>query len=198
MKVYEEVLKQIQTLIYNKKLSPGDRLPSERELAEQLNAGRSSVREALRAIELLGLIETRRGEGTFLRTYRTYHLVELLASFILQEPKSKQEILLSKRILEKEAVKLAIQSMDQKNIEGLQTVLHQEQNQQQKHYAFFSIIFSLADNYLLQKIWEVMEQFSHTINEYDYNDEFYHKLLIIYKNQQLENIEDLFNNLSLN
>ena len=46
-----------------------DRLPSERELSSRLNVGRSSVREALRALELVGLIETRRGEGTFIRNF---------------------------------------------------------------------------------------------------------------------------------
>ena len=44
-------------------------LPSERELSSRLNVGRSSVREALRALELVGLIETRRGEGTFIRNF---------------------------------------------------------------------------------------------------------------------------------
>ena len=47
-------------------LVAGDRLPSERELSSRLNVGRSSVREALRALELVGLIETRGGEGTFI------------------------------------------------------------------------------------------------------------------------------------
>lgn len=60
-KVYQEVLEEIRNYIVDHQLQDGDRLPSERELAEQLNAGRSSVREALRAIELLGLIETRHG-----------------------------------------------------------------------------------------------------------------------------------------
>ncbi|MBR8646160.1 FadR family transcriptional regulator [[Brevibacterium] frigoritolerans] len=50
-------------------LLPGDKIPSERELSDRFNVGRSSVREALRALELLGLIETRRGEGTFIRGF---------------------------------------------------------------------------------------------------------------------------------
>ncbi|UZW67941.1 GntR family transcriptional regulator [Priestia flexa] len=53
-KVYVEILKQIRQLMQSNQLQTGDKIPSERELAERLNAGRSSVREALRALELLG------------------------------------------------------------------------------------------------------------------------------------------------
>ena len=66
-KVYEGILMQLNEIIAEENLRPGDKLPSERELSERLSVGRSSVREALRALELLGLIETRRGEGTFLK-----------------------------------------------------------------------------------------------------------------------------------
>src|SRR6266849_2526881 len=58
-KVYEEVAKQIERLIL-KKLKPGDKLPAERELAELLRVSRSSVRDAIRGLELKGLVERRR------------------------------------------------------------------------------------------------------------------------------------------
>ena len=51
-------------------------------------SGRSTIREALRSLELLGLIETRRGEGTFLADFRKHQLVEVLAEFIMQQPDS--------------------------------------------------------------------------------------------------------------
>ncbi|MDY0405348.1 GntR family transcriptional regulator [Virgibacillus sp. 179-BFC.A HS] len=92
-KVYQAVLKEIRTYIEEHHLQPGDKLPSERELAEKLDAGRSSIREALRAMELLGLIETRRGEGTFLTTYQPYQSVELLSSFILKNEASRKNCL---------------------------------------------------------------------------------------------------------
>ena len=62
-KVYEEVAKQIERLIL-KKLNPGDKLPSERELAEMLKVSRSSIRDAIRSLELMGLVEPRQGAGT--------------------------------------------------------------------------------------------------------------------------------------
>src|SRR5208282_3795681 len=65
-KVYEEVAQQIERLILNK-LRPGDKLPSERELAELLRVSRSSIRDAIRGLELMGLVEPRQGAGTIVR-----------------------------------------------------------------------------------------------------------------------------------
>lgn len=76
-KVYQGVLQEIRNFIAKNNLKTGDKLPSERELSDKLQAGRSSIREALRAMELLGLIETRHGEGTYLSMYRPYQTMEL-------------------------------------------------------------------------------------------------------------------------
>lgn len=80
-KVYVEILKQIRQLMEDDRLTTGDKIPSERELSERLGAGRSSVREALRALELIGLIETRRGEGTFIKEVGDHQFIDLLATF---------------------------------------------------------------------------------------------------------------------
>lgn len=61
-KVYEAVAKQLERFIL-KKLKPGDKLPSERELAEMLQVSRSSIRDAIRGLELMGLVEPRQGAG---------------------------------------------------------------------------------------------------------------------------------------
>jgi GntR family transcriptional regulator, transcriptional repressor for pyruvate dehydrogenase complex len=65
-KVYEDVARQIERLIL-KKLRPGDKLPSERELAELLSVSRSSIRDAIRSLELAGMVEPRQGAGTIVR-----------------------------------------------------------------------------------------------------------------------------------
>ena len=66
--VIAEVMKRIRSLIESGNLSPGSRLPSERELRESLGVGRSTVREALRALDALGLVEVRQGKGTYVRS----------------------------------------------------------------------------------------------------------------------------------
>ncbi|WP_237648695.1 FadR/GntR family transcriptional regulator [Sediminibacillus terrae] len=196
MKVYEEVLNEIRDYIEGNDLSPGDKLPSERELTEHLGAGRSSVREALRAIELLGLIETRRGEGTFLKMYQPYHTVELLSSFILRDSNTKQDIVLSKRIIEKEAAKLAYSHLSEEETKELQHVLEREQlTAEQAHYQFFLIIFNSGENFLLQKIWHLLNDFSYAAENVSYDKQFYHLLVHIYMDGKYEDIETLFSSL---
>lgn len=65
--VPELILNEITRLITEGILKPGDRLPSESELAEKFGVGRSSLREAMRALQLLGVVEVIQGKGTFLR-----------------------------------------------------------------------------------------------------------------------------------
>jgi GntR family transcriptional regulator, transcriptional repressor for pyruvate dehydrogenase complex len=65
--VITEVMDRVRGLIESGRLSPGDRLPSERELRERLGVGRSTVREALRALEALGLIDMQQGRGSYVR-----------------------------------------------------------------------------------------------------------------------------------
>jgi GntR family transcriptional repressor for pyruvate dehydrogenase complex len=66
MRVSEEIIGQVRDLITSGRLKVGDRLPAERELAKILQVGRSTVREAIRALESLGVLQARPGEGTFL------------------------------------------------------------------------------------------------------------------------------------
>ena len=60
-----KIMEQIKTNIINKELRPGDRLPSEREIAEKTGASRASVREALRSLEMIGVIKTIWGDGSY-------------------------------------------------------------------------------------------------------------------------------------
>ncbi len=62
-RAWKVVLDKIETDLLEGRLGPGDRLPSERDLVAQLGVGRSSVREALRVLEVMGLIRTGTGSG---------------------------------------------------------------------------------------------------------------------------------------
>src|SRR5665648_275813 len=62
-RLYEDVVQQLQGLVSSGKLEPGDQLPAERALAEQLAVSRASVREALRILEARGMLEARAGQG---------------------------------------------------------------------------------------------------------------------------------------
>ncbi|GLY88813.1 FadR/GntR family transcriptional regulator [Actinoallomurus iriomotensis] len=62
-----DIARQLLSQLLSGQLSPGTRLPSERQLAESLAVGRSTIREALKALDVLGIIEVRQGDGTYLK-----------------------------------------------------------------------------------------------------------------------------------
>ena len=109
-KMFLQIVKQLRELIASQNIQAGQKLPSERVLSEQLQVGRSSVREALRSLELLGLIETKHGGGTFLSSMQQHQFVEILSSFILQDEKSAADVEATRQMHEKEAIHLICQS----------------------------------------------------------------------------------------
>jgi GntR family transcriptional repressor for pyruvate dehydrogenase complex len=98
-KVYEEVARQIERLIL-KKLRPGDKLPPERELAEMLGVSRSSIRDAIRSLELTGLVEPRQGVGTVVREISADALVNPLSNVLLYKRQLVSELLDFRKMLE--------------------------------------------------------------------------------------------------
>ena len=81
-RIYEEVVGQLHRLIDQGKLKAGDRLPSERELAETFRVSRSSVREAIKTLENEGMVVTRPGSGTFLTAVNVEAIIPSLASLL--------------------------------------------------------------------------------------------------------------------
>jgi GntR family transcriptional regulator, transcriptional repressor for pyruvate dehydrogenase complex len=98
-KVYEDVARQIERLIL-KKLRPGDKLPSERELAETLAVSRSSIRDAIRSLELMGMVEPRQGAGTIVREITPNSVANPLANALKRKEQLMSELLDFRRIIE--------------------------------------------------------------------------------------------------
>lgn len=169
-KVYLEIVKQLREMITIGDLKTGDKIPSERELSERLNFGRSSVREALRALELLGLIETRRGEGTFIRDFRGNHLVQLLSTFILQDEKAKRDVFETKNFIEMDCLRLALQKIDDNNIVNLKSWVNQEIVLNDDE--FFYQIIEIADNHLFSRIWSILKDYYHSLDSSNF---IYHR-----------------------
>lgn len=140
-------------------LKSGDKIPSERELSERLNVGRSSVREALRALELLGLIETRRGEGTFLRDARSNQLVQLLGTFILQDEKTRQDVRETKYLIEMDCLRLVIQRNNEEQLHYLRKWVEANEFSDDD---FFLKMVEIANNHLLYRIWIILNDFDHS------------------------------------
>ena len=83
--VYEEVMVRLAGLMNQGRLKPGDRLPSERSLAERMRVSRATLREALRVMQLQGLIVSRRGAGNFIAGGKPEELAAALHHLALQD-----------------------------------------------------------------------------------------------------------------
>src|SRR5947209_16918579 len=97
---YEQVADQIRKLVSSGTLKPGDLLPPERELAAKLGVGRSSIRDAVRTLEVMGILEPRQGHGTVVRDLSTDALVVPLASVLTRKREMVQELLDVRRMIE--------------------------------------------------------------------------------------------------
>jgi GntR family transcriptional repressor for pyruvate dehydrogenase complex len=187
-KVYEGVLDQLKSYIEYHHLKPGDKLPSERELSEQLNVGRSSIREALRAMELLGLIETRRGEGTFMRAYRPHHMVELLSNFLLNESRTREELFTAKQMLEKEVVMRLLGKLSEDELNKVDEIIEKEK----RHEELFQYLFERSGQHLLLSMWQFIYGFTHTVHDIEYDKSWYHKIAQVLRTEDRVEVLHLF------
>lgn len=155
-----DIVNDLRKMIDENGLQPGDKLPSERVLSETFNVGRSSIREALRALELLGLIETRKGEGTFLRDFEGHNLVELISTFILQNDKAKKDVLETKNYIQLNALCIVMVKISESELEDLKSWVEQTTINENE---FFSRIIKLADNFLIHRIWTILNDYYHSL-----------------------------------
>ena len=86
-KISEEIVEQIMENIAQGQLKPGERIPSERELAAMLGVSRPSVREAIMVLEAMGMVESRQGGGTYIRSLAAASLADPLSNMVENNPK---------------------------------------------------------------------------------------------------------------
>ncbi len=127
-RLYENIVRQIQDLLAAKDLQPGDRLPGERELADMLSVSRASVREALRVLDYIGVVEVRAGEGTFVATNPPTPLDPSVYS-LLSERRFLLDLLEARRIVEESIVQLAAKRATREDLEALEGFLVQRERE---------------------------------------------------------------------
>jgi GntR family transcriptional repressor for pyruvate dehydrogenase complex len=102
-----EVTRRLLAYLTSDAMEPGDRLPAERQLAQTLAVGRSAVREALAALELLGVVTVRPGSGTYLRGRASELLPQTLSWGMLIGTPETRELMGVRHGLEVQAARLA-------------------------------------------------------------------------------------------
>ena len=125
-RLYEDIVQEFSSLIRQGVLKPGERLPSERVLADQLQVSRSSVREALRSLELQGLVISKRGSGTFINTDNLESMVALLASTLTSGADTLKHIFEMRHMLEPQIAALAAQRANKQEVAELESILEEQ------------------------------------------------------------------------
>jgi GntR family transcriptional repressor for pyruvate dehydrogenase complex len=123
-KVYEEIVEQIKKLIVDGRLQPGDKLLSERELSERFKVSRASVREAFSALEIMGIIAIRPGEGSFVRQVSYEGMLEPLSFYLQMDIGDIMHLIEVRRILEVEIAGLAAVRATPQDIEDIGKALN--------------------------------------------------------------------------
>ncbi len=121
--VYEEVMVRLAGLLQQGRLKPGDRLPSERALAERLRVSRATIREALRAMQLKGLIVSRHGSGSFMADGRPEELANALHHLALHD------IFELRLLIEPSIAALAAERATRQDLVRLESILQQQESE---------------------------------------------------------------------
>ncbi|HEY6629526.1 MAG TPA: FadR/GntR family transcriptional regulator [Acidimicrobiia bacterium] len=120
----EAAIRQIREMIASGALAPGAKLPSEADLAEDLGASRNTLREAVRGLVTAGVLDVRRGDGTYVTSLRPEQLLEGIgAAAELMADGFSLELIQVRRILEPAATAMASLRIDEETISKLEIFL---------------------------------------------------------------------------
>ncbi|MDD5795285.1 MAG: FadR/GntR family transcriptional regulator [Clostridiales bacterium] len=122
-KVYKIIMKQIKDIVKSGELKRGDKLPSERELALRLNVSRTSVREAIKALETLGLVESKHGGGNYIKNDFEDILLEPLSIAFMLLGSNNSEILELRKVIEPEVASMAAKNITENEIKELENII---------------------------------------------------------------------------
>jgi GntR family transcriptional regulator, transcriptional repressor for pyruvate dehydrogenase complex len=167
VRLYEEAVEQIQTLILSKEYKPGDRLPSERALAEHFHISRHSLREALRILDVMGLIEINVGAGIYVKEVDFLPYIESLnlsiSSRLSQERDSFVKLWSARRVLETGVVDLAAKQVTEPFLKSLGWCIEEMGKNIDHQEAFISagirfhrLIAEMSQNEILILIWDML------------------------------------------
>ena len=173
----DHVVNSIKTLLLGRKVLPGDRLPAEIELTRLLSVSRGSVREAMKILSALGIVDVRRGDGTYIADHGGNVAFDpLLFSMIVSQPKFA-ELKELRLILEKNVARLAILNASESELTALRHCVENTQalsRKKEKDYAallsydleFHRILGQSCRNGPLQTIYKfVMQYFESYISQ---------------------------------
>ncbi len=178
-RAYEDIVKQILDLIEKGRLKKGDQLPTERELTDTFKVSRATVREAIRTLESMRLVESRQGNGTYVLASSEEALVQPLAAALLSEKDTLIDIFSIRRIIEPYIAQLAASYATRDEIKELEEILQEQEralesgaNMVRTDSAFHSSLARMTKNRILERLLlAIVDLLAQTREEYLQNEE---------------------------
>ncbi len=160
--LHEAVRDYIKQYILDHKLSAGDSLSPEGQLAQELGVGRSSVREAVKALQSLGIVETRPGNGLYVREYNFDPILETFSYGMRFDPTALAEFTQIRLWLESAVIGEAVKQINEENISQLEDLIkiwadrvHTGKPYSDLDKQFHCILYGTLNNKSLIKLIEV-------------------------------------------
>ena len=152
----------VKQYILENDLNGGDPLPPETHLVQELGVGRSSVREAIKSLQSLGIVEVRRGDGLYVREYNMDPILETLTFSMRSDPVRFQELLQVRIWLETAVIREAVQEINDEGIAELTAIMNtwQERVDSGKDHVdldkqFHIVLYGSVNNRTLMKLFDV-------------------------------------------
>ncbi len=171
--LFKQVVQQIQDIIVAGELRPGDRLPSERDLAQQLTVSRTVIREALKLLEDRGLVSINVGDGTYVSEIPPNAISKPISLYIQQQRTSFAHLVEIRRMIEIETAGLAAKQATPEDIASLEESLRSLEQKLgspddfvQEDFRYHQLLAKASQNplmpLLLEPIREQMQAFFRT------------------------------------
>ncbi|PPA70828.1 FadR/GntR family transcriptional regulator [Jeotgalibacillus proteolyticus] len=164
-RLYQEVINEIFTSISKENLKPGDKLPSERTIADLLEVSRTTVKEAISVLEANGIVQIRPGVGLFLVNQSKQVIQQELFSVLNPQKNDLAELVELRQAIEGDAAYYAAKRMTDEQREVLirtfNNLVHAEEKGElaiEEDYAFHGAILKAANNTIMKDLMEVISQ----------------------------------------
>src|SRR5438105_5408265 len=162
-RIPEEIADRVRRLIVDRTFRPGQALPSERVLARRFGVSRGSIRDALRTLETVGLLEARHGQGTFPRELSVDRLVTPIASVITFQRDLQEELMDVRRMLEPAVARAAASRVTDDDLAEMERVLDAQRRKLKTGQsaigddtAFHAVLARATGNRVLMRIMETL------------------------------------------
>lgn len=209
--VVQQIIKRLIAAIQDERFVVGERLPSEFELMKELHVSRNSLREAIKILVAMGVLEIKRGEGTYLCSQAKPTMFDSIIYSMILESSSDEDIAELRQLLDEVVLKMAVKKSSEEDIEALENNLHDMRAQFGNgdytaagtlDFEFHMLLIDSSKNPFLSRIVKgVYKLFEHSIGEnirregeFARADEYHQEIINCLKSRDVKDVERVIAN----